>query len=346
MLNLGENTYNRSVGKAAPKLRLWRSAGLLLTYKCPAACEFCYYRCSPSQTDVMPLQTAMTAWQGMRELAGEQTKIHITGGEPFLYFSEMIAILEEARRRQFGVVDQIETNAFWADDGANIESTLRLLDSLGMRKLKISCDPFHQEYIPVENVRRLADIARGVLGPDRVLIRWQKYMSDPVLTKGLDWSQRVECFRNSLRDFPYRFAGRAADRLGESLANRPLDDIAVLDCSRVFLGAGGVHIDPLGNVFSGTCSGIIVGNVNKHSLAEIWRNFDPSHGELTGTLFRSGPAGLVRMATGNGFRIRDRYADKCHLCSDVRNFFFDRRLFAAIIGPVQCYSEGKALLRG
>ena len=128
---------------------------MMLTYECPAACEFCYYRCSPSQKGVMSVDTAMRVWEGLRELAGETASIHITGGEPFLYFERMVEILDEGRRRGLGPVDQIETNAYWADSRENILSVLKTLDSLGMRVLKISCDPFHQEHIYIENVRRL-----------------------------------------------------------------------------------------------------------------------------------------------------------------------------------------------
>ena len=341
MPELSENIYNRSVTKAGPKLKLWRSAGLMLTYACPAACEFCYYRCSPRQQGVMSVETAMKAWSGLRQLAGDSASIHITGGEPFLYLSRMMEILEAGRREGLGRVDQIETNAYWADAKADIAGILKRLDSLGMARLKISCDPFHQEFIDIENVRRLADVARRTLGDERVLVRWEKYTAAPVATAGLDWEEKAQHYRASLSEYPCRFTGRAAGRLAEALASHPIENIAECNCSGAFLGAKGVHIDPCGNIFSGTCSGIIVGNVNDRPLTQMWRDFDPPNIPVVGRLFRAGPMALARQAEQDGFRPAATYAGKCHLCSEARKFFFDKGCFAAIIGPVQCYSEGK-----
>jgi organic radical activating enzyme len=337
---LNDNIFNQSAAKAGPKLKLWRSAGLMLTYKCSAACEFCYYRCSPSQEGVMSLETAMNAWQGIRELAGESASIHITGGEPFLYFPQMAAIMEEGKRRGLGPVDQVETNASWADSTDATRDKLRLLDSLGMHTLKVSCDPFHQEHVSIEKVRTLAALAAEVLGKERVLVRWDRYVEDAVETSELSWEERSAQFLASLQEFPCRFTGRAADRLAGVVPARTFEDIAASNCSGALLGAKGIHVDPFGNVFSGTCSGIIIGNVNRTGLAEMWRKFDPPNADVLGRLFSGGPAGLLPLAREAGFRSATHYAGKCHLCSDIRKFFFDTKRFAAIIGPVQCYSEG------
>jgi len=289
----------------------------------------------------MSVETAMKAWSALRRLAGDSARIHITGGEPFLYSARMVEILKEAKREGLGPVDQIETNAYWADTRADIVGILKTLDSLGMARLKISCDPFHQEFIDIENVRRLADVARRALGDERVLVRWEKYADAPVPTAGLGWEEKAQHYRTSLGEYPCRFTGRAAGRLAEALACRSIEDFADSDCSVVFLGAKGIHVDPFGNVFSGTCSGITVGNINDKPLNQMWCDFDPPNVPAIGWLFKAGPVALAREAEEDGFRPAARYAGKCHLCSSVRKFFFDKGRFAAIIGPVQCYSEGK-----
>lgn len=289
----------------------------------------------------MPLETAIRAWEGLKEISGDSASIHITGGEPFLCFDEMVTILEEGRRRGLGPVDQIETNAFWACSRDKIIDVLRQLDSLGMCVLKISCDPFHQEFISIEKVRTLAAVATEVLGSDRVLVRWEKYVQEPVEIEGLAWEDKAVHFLASLQQFPCRFTGRAADRLAGLAAVKTPLQLAEYNCSGAFLGAKGIHIDPYGNVFSGTCSGIIVGNLNTASLPEIWKRFDPPNTDFIGKLFNGGPASLVEDARRIGFQQGHRYAGKCHLCSDIRKFFFDKGLSVGIIGPAPCYSEGK-----
>jgi organic radical activating enzyme len=128
----------------------------------------------------MPIDTAINAWQSLKILASDTAKIHFTGGEPFLYWDRLVEILQEGKRQNLGKVDLIETNGFWADSTEIIKKRLKTLDELGMHRLKISTDPFHQEYVDIEPIRLLADIAIDLLGPDRVLVRWRKYLESPV----------------------------------------------------------------------------------------------------------------------------------------------------------------------
>jgi MoaA/NifB/PqqE/SkfB family radical SAM enzyme len=276
MIELSENVYNSRTKRSEPKFKLWRSAGLLLTYKCNCACEFCYYNCGPDKGGLMPVETALSAWQSLRVLAGNSAKIHITGGEAFLYWEHLLRILQAAKDEKLGKVDLIETNGFWATSKKTIRQRLKRLDELGMHRFKVSTDPFHQEYVDAELVRRLAGVARDVLGPDRVLVRWQKYLDIPTNVKNLSPAERKERYISAVNDYPCRFTGRAAGKLAHLVAAQPIGSIAGTSCKSDFLGAKGVHIDPFGNVFSGTCSGIILGNVNQTPLEDIWKQFDPA----------------------------------------------------------------------
>jgi hypothetical protein len=347
MLELTDNLYNLSLSRTAPKFKLWRSAGLLLTYKCNAACEFCYYNCSPQQNGLMTVDTAVSAWQSLKNLAGDaapvvsgvEPKIHITGGEPFLYWERLLEILSEAKKQGLGPVDMIETNGFWATDDNTIRQRLKILDELGIRRLKISCDPFHQEYVDIEPVRRLAERAVEMLGGGRVLVRWQKYLENSVEMKNLSAEQRDENYISALKDYPCRFTGKAGGRLAELAASEPVNALAAKNCRSSFLDAKGVHIDPYGNIFSGTCSGIIIANVNETPLESIWKEFHPVKNKLIETLFNAGPAGLLKKAVEKGYKPLGLYAGKCHLCTSIWQFFFRNNLDTSTVGPAECYCE-------
>jgi MoaA/NifB/PqqE/SkfB family radical SAM enzyme len=342
---LSDNVYNKRAGRDEPKFKIWRNAGLLLTYKCNARCEFCYYNCSPEQGGLMPVDMAINAWQSLKDLAGDGTpavskvepKIHITGGEPFLYWDKLIEILREAKKSNLGPVDMIETNGFWAVDEKIVKDRLKVLDESGMRRLKISCDPFHQEYVAIEPVRQLAKTAKEVIGQGRVLVRWEKYLDKPIEMKNISADERNKRYVEALNDYPCRFTGRAAGMIAELVALQTVEQIAIRNCSNAFLDAKGVHIDPYGNIFSGTCSGIIVGNIAKRSLAEIWQNWQPSNDKLIETLFNSGPAGLLDEAIQAGYKPAQCYAGKCHLCTSIRQFFFDKGFYKTVVGPAECY---------
>ncbi|MDD5326638.1 MAG: 4Fe-4S cluster-binding domain-containing protein [Phycisphaerae bacterium] len=338
MMKLSDNIYNKDAARDEPKFKLWRSAGALLTYKCSASCEFCYYNCNPKQNGVMPVDTAIGIWRSLKILAGDDAKIHITGGEAFLCWDRLVEILRQGRKENLGKVDLIETNGSWAKDLELVAKRLKILDELGMDRLKISTDPFHQEYVDIESVRLLADAATNILGAERVLVRWKKYLESPVKMKGLSSEQLKQQYIGAMKDYPCRFTGRAGGKLAESVASIPIEKIAAANCKTDFLGAKGVHIDPFGNVFSGTCSGIIIGNVNDKPLEEIWKDFHPAQNEFINTLFELGPAGLLGKAVSAGYKKTGVYADKCHLCTSIRQFLFDKAIENAIIGPKELYN--------
>jgi len=337
MSSLSDNIYNKRAGRDKPKFKIWRNAGLLLTYKCNAKCEFCYYNCSPEQGGLMPVEMAIGAWRSLKELAGDAAKVHITGGEPFLYWDHLVEILQESKKSNLGPVDMIETNGFWAVDEKIVKDRIKVLDKLGMRRLKISCDPFHQEYVDIEPVRRLAKTAKEVIGRGRVLVRWEKYLDKPIEMKNISADERNKQYVEALNHYPCRFTGRAAREIAELVASQTVEQIAAQNCSGAFLDAKGVHIDPYGNIFSGTCSGIIVGNIAKRPLTEIWQDWQPENDVVIGQLFNSGPAGLLNGAIKAGYKPAKQYASKCHLCASIRRFFFDKGLYQTVVGPAECY---------
>lgn len=339
MKELSDNIYNRQVGRDEPKFKLWRSAGLMLTYKCNCSCQFCYYNCSPDQNGLMPIDIAIGAWQSLKSIAGDTARIHITGGEPFLFWGHLQEVLKQAQKQKLGKVDMIETNAFWATSEKIVRQRLKILDQLGMGRLKISCDPFHQQYVDIEPLRRLAGIAAELLGPSRVLIRWQKYLDNPIEMKNISADERNRNYISAINHYPCRFTGRAAGKLAELLADKPIEAIASVNCKSVFLAAKGIHIDPFGNVFSGTCSGIIIANINQTPLENIWQQFHPTRNELIDTLFNLGPAGLLDRSIKLGYKKAKVYAGKCHLCTKIRECLFKNGFDKSTIGPAECYFE-------
>jgi MoaA/NifB/PqqE/SkfB family radical SAM enzyme len=337
MYKLSDNIYNSQLNRNEPKLKLWRSAGLLLTYRCNAGCEFCYYNCSPEKDGLMPVDTVMSAWRSLKILAGDTAKIHITGGEPFLYWEHLRNILEQADKQKLGKVDLIETNGFWATSEKIARQRLQTLNKLGMHRLKISTDPFHLEYVDIEPIRLLAEIATDILGPERVLVRWRKYLENPVKMKGLSNEELSRQYITAIKDYPCRFTGRAAGKLAELVASTPIQNLESVTCKTNFLAAKGVHIDPFGNVFSSTCSGIIIGNVNARNLEDIWKQFHPAQNKFINTLFEQGPSGLLDKDVSTGYKKSNFYAGKCHLCTSIRQFLLNRGFEKAIIGPAECY---------
>ncbi|MCE5185738.1 MAG: hypothetical protein LLF76_06400 [Planctomycetaceae bacterium] len=342
MLGFFDNLYNLRQGPDEPKLKLWRYAGLLLTYRCTAACRFCYYRCGPSAGGLMTVQTAIESWQGLERITGNQSRVHLTGGEPFLYFDRLAEICVEARRQGLKGPESVETNAGWAagESDRSIQDKLRLLNDCSMERLKISWDPFHEEFVDVEQVRRLVEIAGRVLGPQRVLVRWQKYLEHPTGIRNMPEEDRFLVLKDALKADKCRFTGRAAESLAELEEGAAAEAFDGQDCRRTLLDAKGIHVDPEGNVFLGQCSGMMLGNVRQTPVDRLWQSFEPNKMEFWSVLFNCGPVGFLSSAVEQGYHVGRRYASKCHLCTELRGFFFDKKRYSSIIGPNKFYQDG------
>ena len=339
MVELQDNLFNTRRSRDQSKLKLWRYAGLMLTYQCSAACRFCYYYCSPKASGLMSVDTAIQSWEGLIRLAGDSAKVHITGGEPFLYFDRMAQILKQASRLGLTPLDTIETNAGAWNSPTELTDQLRFLDDCGLDRLKVSWDTFHEEFIEIDKVRRFIHIARDVLGPGRVLVRWEKHLDTPTGIRQQEETKKQSILLAALVSDSCRFTGRAAEDLAPLVAQHPAEHFRGRNCQNALLGSKGVHIDPDGNVFNGQCSGMIVGNVNQPPLDVLWRLFEPDLADFWKILFEKGPFGLLERAQANGFRPREKYASKCHLCTDIRRFFFDKQTYSTIIGPHDCYGH-------
>ncbi len=285
----------------------------------------------------MSVDMAMAAWESLERLAGSEARVHLTGGEPFMYFDRLAEIVDSAQRSGLRGPETIETNAFWATNDAVIHDQLAYLSDRGMERLKISWDPFHAEFIDERCVQRLVRTARSMFDPSRVLVRWEKYLQDPVTL--YKEKSRQDRWRAAVKDSPCRFTGRAAGELAELLADKPAEAFEAYSCLGTFLSAKGVHIDPYGNVFSGLCSGIIVGDLEQKTLEDIWKDFHPLQTEIVATLGADSPYELMRSACAQGFEPPSYFAGKCHLCACVRKFFFDNGLHESIIGPGECYGR-------
>ena len=329
----------------AAELAVWEYAGLLLTYWCSARCACCYVYGGPDRGGSMSVDTAVSLWRGLDRLAsrhGERMRIHLSGGEPFCDWPRLATIVRAARDAGLSPLEKIETNAFWADDDDLTRARLELLDALGMEKLVVSTDVYHQEFVPIDRVRRCVEVARAVLGRGRVRARWWEFLKEPTDLRRATAEEKQRAYAEALARHADRLTGRAADRLANRCSLHAAERFSGDDCREAILRSRHVHIDPYGHVFPGVCCGIILGTAAECSVEDVWHDVSANwrKNPVVEPLVTGGSFALMQRAREFGYRERpEGYANKCHLCAHVRQFLVDRRIWPEHVGPPECYAS-------
>lgn len=304
-------------------VKYWSFAGLMLTDWCDAKCASCYLGCSPAGRREMTVEAALGYWRSLQEASPHGCRIHLSGGEPFGDWPRLIELARRARSEGLGPLEKVETNAGWAVETAAVRDRLRELDAAGLGKLVISCDPFHQQFVPIDRCRLAARLAEEVLGPGRVQVRWRDWLAAGFDTFSLDEASRRELFAEAARSGRDRLNGRAAEVLAPLLDGRPPDAFAGDACRDALLRSKHVHVLPDATLMAGTCAGLRLGDLAGGSAGALWRTLYEDHARrpVLSVLASGGPHALYRRARAAGYPPRTGgYATKCHLCRHVRDW--------------------------
>jgi len=339
-----------------------KAAGLLVTTWCPARCRHCYVCSGPERSAWMAVEDARGYLASLARLGVPAEGVHIGGGEPFGRFDRLLEIVRAARDVGLGGVGYVETCGWWATDERIVRDRLGALAEAGMRQISISADPYHQEFVSPDRVRRLYGVARAVLGPRGVRARrwtWLKRLwrgGDPSASLGtgsdpprgtrqdvaaMPETARRALFADFLRRYPERMTGRAALHLAPLLDRTPVEALPDEGCRDRLLASRHVHVLPGGWVYPGTCAGIVLGRASSDapldSLLGRWR---PTDSPLVARLVSAGPKALLQEAQRCGFTPDPAgYADNCHLCWSIRRHMVRAGAGGRELGPPEIYGE-------
>ena len=309
------------------KVQNMRHGGIMANYKCTAACRHCMYASSPDWTDGYMTRSpdgcvtnseADKLCHLLRE-AGCRS-VHIGGGEPFLDFEGLLALVRVLTGAGVSV-EYIETNAFWAADRPRAEKWLRELGRAGADTLCISLDPFHAEYVPIELTLILAETCRDVgfgyfLWQDRFLR----------MMKGLDRGrthsrEELEAkispryILETARSYGIGYGGRAVGIDAEYSRHAPADTVTETKPCYRLLSGGHFHIDMYCRYIPPGCTGIVI------PLEEAVRGIPQGKYPVLEALLSGGSAGLLRYARSLGFEADEGgYASGCNLCFHIRRW--------------------------
>ncbi|MCL2070230.1 MAG: 4Fe-4S cluster-binding domain-containing protein [Treponema sp.] len=292
------------------------SGGVMVNYRCSAACRHCLYSCSPtrkaanSPDDYVDEESAEEICRLLKK--GDCPSVHIGGGEPFLDFEGLLMMvrkLGQARVR----LDYIETNASWlklAGDSSLEEANrkeagekLRRLMDAGANCLLISHDSFHAEYVPKNAPLFLAELC-GKAGMDFFL--WDAQQS------GISYGGRAVNIERELA--PLRQAPLHKAQL------YPAENFTAKSSPcRNLLHTGHFHVDLNCNFIPPRCTGIII------PLSEALTDIPEGKYAAFQALYSGGVSALMSLARQQGFSADPAgYPSRCNLCFHLRHFLAEK----------------------
>ncbi len=312
-----------------------RSGGLMLTYRCTNACRHCLYRCSPKKPDEFlseeGIDRTFDALSKERGLYG----IHLAGGEATLNFSRLLYAIRSARRHRVAL-DYLETNADWCIDKKTARDGFRQMQKAGLDAVLISASLFHNEFTPLERTKAAIRAATEVFGHGGVLVWTAEVLR--AMEQNLDETKKhplpQSCQKLGLdpasgdlwRLHSYLTpGGRAAERLADGLPRNSVESFAENGCGSILRETSHFHIDPYGNLFTGHCPGLSIGNVEN-----FHRQVTREEAPVYWTLYHEGPFGLWRKLATDFVPEEAGYVSKCHFCLELRKFLFEKDAYAEL----------------
>lgn len=309
------------------------------TMACPLQCDFCCYGCHPQRTERMPLELAVSLVKQAAEM-GKFSSVGFTGGEPMLFFDDLLTIGDELQRCRLPFT--IATAAHWATTEEQAADTLSDLRNRGLYRLNISHDPSHAAFIPKESIinavrasSRLGIPAYVVGTFHSTLHSMETYLPEAsnlpkvtLVTKYVSAAGRAS--KKNITQARYGLSLRLEDL---SCYRRVHHDIVVWYDGTVY---------PCCSTYNRDTPGISIGNANKTTLRELWTRLEGSL--MFRIMKRQGFLRFYEVIKAYDPRLYsdlpspDSCVGPCSLCNAI---FRDANLTARVRGVFDVYEREK-----
>jgi MoaA/NifB/PqqE/SkfB family radical SAM enzyme len=289
-------------------IMLTKAICLIVTDKCNAKCDICYFKCAPERRNVIDEQFMLDVIGQAAEISGVEY-IGFSGGEPFLFQDILKAGISCARGKNLKT--SIATNGFWGKWPE--ERIANLLRELRPDRISISTDYYHSRFISYEALAKAIKIPRSMgIQVDMCIGETKEGMpADKHFQNMGDYKYSIDCTL-----YPFFRLGRAKD-IAEDAFYRHVDP-AGARCKRD--GLVSVRFD--GEVFP-CCNPFVfetplsIGNLKRRNLAEILE--DEYANELFTVLSVEGFAPLIEVA---GRECESSFSRLCTSECEVCNALF------------------------
>ena len=301
---------------------LYSGAGIIVTYKCSAACMHCCYSSSPKRDgEYMSRQTADKIFALLKKTGCHS--VHIGGGEPFMNFDKLLEVCKSALEHRVSI-DYIETNASWFTDDDSVSEKLRKLLSAGVDCLLISVDPFHNEFVPYIKIKNLLKCCRkNGMGTFIWQSKFERVVSqmDENTTHSLEEYEHMfgkDFVKTTAESYGIGYNGRALRILEKAGKEKQPYGSFLTDpqCQNRITSLGHCHVDPDSNLIPPSCNGF---RANIFDLCGD--GLDGGRYAHFTAVAEGGLAALFKKARALGFAPDGGgYVSKCALCFEIKKY--------------------------
>lgn len=175
---------------------------VLIGNKCTAKCNICCFDSTIESNELINDEYISNYLYSLKD-SKEIQWVHFSGGEPFLYYNRLkkyIKICSENNKNT-----TVITNGFWANDFLDVLNILTELKICGLKRIGVSFDEFHNEYISCENIKNILIVAK----------RLNLYPSvQSVVLKNSKIGDLIDLLGDSISNVPINFM--SCDKVGRA----------------------------------------------------------------------------------------------------------------------------------
>lgn len=294
-----------------------------VTYLCNGRCRHCY---STKWKETFPKHIDKSlAVEIVRKVGKKYSpkSIMTFGGEPLLFPEIVCAIHKEAMN--VGIPRrQIITNGYWSKDEKKIKEIAKNVAESGVNEIYIFVDAFHQEYIPLDIVRKAAESCLQVGIKN---IAWSPCWVVSINDDN-QYNQKTKSILRELEDLPVRRSeGNVMEPEGLALVNLkeflpPKKKIPAGKCgdtpyTNPLTSVECISVEPDGQI--DVCNHFYIGNASKVDIINLIEDYNPFKIPEMKAIIENGMEGLVNWAKTKGVEPDpEGYYSICQMCTDIR----------------------------
>lgn len=130
---------------------------VLIGNKCTAKCNICCFDSTIESNELIDDEYISNYLYSLKD-SKEIQWVHFSGGEPFLYYDRLKKYIKICSENHKSAT--VITNGFWATDSSDVLRILTDLKSCGLKRIGVSFDEFHNEYISSKNIKNILVVAK------------------------------------------------------------------------------------------------------------------------------------------------------------------------------------------